>query len=85
TRTFVSFHRQRLLLHPVLPSLSTPLYNAPSSYAVDLISNALKYFREYCGKGQCARQSVDRCPRCLVFVFLSGFALMPLGWAKPDE
>ncbi|MFP4896733.1 hypothetical protein, partial [Paraburkholderia sp. EG304] len=31
TRTFVSFHRQRLLLHPVLPSLSTPLYNAPSS------------------------------------------------------
>ncbi|MFP4897565.1 hypothetical protein, partial [Paraburkholderia sp. EG304] len=41
TRTFVSFHRQRLLLHPVLPSLSTPLYNAPSSYAVDLISNAL--------------------------------------------
>ncbi|MEX3860104.1 hypothetical protein AB3X94_39975, partial [Paraburkholderia sp. BR10923] len=41
TRTFVSCHRQRLLLHPVLPSLSTPLYNAPSSYAVDLISNAL--------------------------------------------
>ncbi|MFP4891716.1 hypothetical protein, partial [Paraburkholderia sp. EG304] len=45
TRTFVSFHRQRLLLHPVLPSLSTPLYNAPSSYAVDLISNALTLMR----------------------------------------
>ncbi|MFP4895383.1 hypothetical protein, partial [Paraburkholderia sp. EG304] len=45
TRTFVSFHRQRLLLHPVLPSLSTPLYNAPSSYAVDLISNALNWLR----------------------------------------
>ncbi|MFP4897328.1 hypothetical protein, partial [Paraburkholderia sp. EG304] len=48
TRTFVSFHRQRLLLHPVLPSLSTPLYNAPSSYAVDLISNALNYEVVFC-------------------------------------
>ncbi|MFP4893015.1 hypothetical protein, partial [Paraburkholderia sp. EG304] len=61
TRTFVSFHRQRLLLHPVLPSLSTPLYNAPSSYAVDLISNALAAFLKHWTAA--IAQSRDRCGR----------------------
>jgi len=47
TSTLIGCHRQRLLLHPVLLSLSTPSYNARISSAVDLISIALNmnYFR----------------------------------------